>query len=679
VPLLFIGIHGCASDPGEAVDEETIGVASESLLGSISYGQDCTSDDQRYLNESMFYGRVAAASVAFDECIAEAVTSGATDANGAAIGPYMQCNGDPFYGSLPSMQILRAIDMSRSRNDVSMNCSGGGGNASAAVNPASFYFNTNEAWAFNTWEKNTLALYLAPLCGSTPTPGCRTEPWPQNQAAGIMWHEASHTHGYTHGADDQANAMVACGYPSSTSFNFQTSTMPYIIQGCIGEVFNRAAKCANFKGCGSDALGVIKHFDSSVCECVEDPRATGIRILGTRSSNRLSEIERSNAGVRQGGWLYNPDNDSVSLVGDFNGNGRSDYLIRSGWGFGLVESTSSSQLSAITMYPWGTAIGGWTFASDQTFVRAGNLNADSANRDDVFVRSPSAGVAVFERSNSGSLELAKSYAYGTRLGWWVLGSGDSFVGYGNIDAAAGSEVVIRSGWGLGVLTMGAGELRQLVGVPWGTQIGGYTLNGTDQVVAVADFSGDGRDDILLQGASGIAILSVDSNNTFQLWRSATFGQRLGWWNLGQNDVIRGAGNFDGTGAAEFVISSDWGIGVITGTLGIMDGFQFGATVPGSNLDGYSPALTNWFGPIGDFNGDGCADFVLAGSELVVIGGSKAQQLQVTDRHTGQSLLGAEFFSSGGYTTKFGSNYVGDFDGDGRQDFLLVPYKAPPIR
>jgi hypothetical protein len=536
-----------------------------------------------------------------------------------------------------------------------------------------------ETWSFNTWEKDTLASYLAPLCGSTPTPGCRTEPWPQNQAAGIMWHEGSHTHGYTHGADDQANAKVNCGYPTSTTFNYQTSTMPYIIENCIGEVFNRAGKCSTFKSCGSDALGMPKRFDSSTCECVEDPRATGVRILGTRGSTRLSEIERGNAGVRQGGWMYNPDNDSVSLVGDFNGNGRSDYLIRSGWGFGLIESTTGSQLSAITMYPWGTAIGGWTFASDQTFIRANNLNGDSSNRDDVFVRSPSAGVAVFERAASGSLVLAKSYAYGSRLGWWVLGAGDSFVGYGNVDGGAGSEVVIRSGWGLGVLTMGSGELRQLVGVPWGTSIGGYTLDSTNQVAAVADFSGDGHDDLLVQGSSGIAILTVDSNNTFQLWRSATYGQRLGWWTLGANDVVQGAGNFDGTGAAEFLIRSNWGLGVITGTLGIMDGFQFGTTVPGSVVDGYAPALTDWVGPIGDFDGDGSADFVLAGSDLVVISGSTSQRLKVSDRHTTQSLIGSELFSKNGYSTRFGSNYVGDFDGDGRKDFLLVPFKTPPPR
>src|SRR5262249_52960473 len=84
----LLGCGTPASDPEPATAEH-----SEALLGRTNFaGSDCTPALRSFLNKTMFYGRTAAASRAFAQCVDTAVRTGTS-----GIGPYLKCNGDPFY------------------------------------------------------------------------------------------------------------------------------------------------------------------------------------------------------------------------------------------------------------------------------------------------------------------------------------------------------------------------------------------------------------------------------------------------------------------------------------------------------------------------------------------------------------------------------------------------------
>lgn len=122
---------------------------------------------------------------------------------------------------------------------------------------------------------------------------------------------------------------------------------------------------------------------------------------------------------------------------------------------------------------------------------------------------------------------------------------------------------IRSGWGLGVLTRGPSSFTHLAMHPFGANLGGWTLAAGDTVEGVADFSGDGGADLLVRGSSGRAVLGL-SGSALTVRASYPFGSWIGGaWNHGAGDRVVAIGNFSGDRGAELVISSGWGVGVIS--------------------------------------------------------------------------------------------------------------------
>jgi hypothetical protein len=227
------------------------------------------------------YGRTAAVSTAFRQCMARAMTSSVTRTYGGTFGPYRRCTGDPWYGSTQQKQLDKIVDMSLSLNDLHVNCSGGSGNASVAGSDQHGYMHAHdETFSWAGWFANVQAQVGQPACTGVATPpGCRylPYPWPYTQAAGITWHEVSHTHGYTHGANDQAGALPACGYAGDATWHFQRNTMPYIVGDCIEEVLARSgARCGahvegDLENCGTGRLRLVEGFDATTCTCVRDP------------------------------------------------------------------------------------------------------------------------------------------------------------------------------------------------------------------------------------------------------------------------------------------------------------------------------------------------------------------------------------------------------------------------
>ncbi len=108
------------------------------------------------------------------------------------------------------------------------------------------------------------------------------------------------------------------------------------------------------------------------------------------------------------------------------------------------------------------------------------------------------------------------------------------------------------------------------------------LAASDQIVAVSDFNGDGRDDLLLARDTGLVVMSFRNvwvrpgdiveypSSPFSTLDFVPFGRRLylkgvtpQGWVLGKNDRIDLAGDFNGDGRGGVLVTSEWGIGVLT--------------------------------------------------------------------------------------------------------------------
>jgi hypothetical protein len=292
---LLSAAPGCASPPQEPSEEEEAmsqdgpgedtGEAREDLLGSASYAGDCSPALVSFLDTVHFYGRVAAASRAFEQCVDRAMRVQLSTGGGPA-GPYRQCNGDPFYNQPVNTQLQSVLDAARSGNDVFMSCGGSSGLASAAI--GSYDSSGAEAMAWSSWLPSAVAQLSEPLCANGSTVGCRAAPapWPYSQAAGSMWHEAMHQHGYSHGANNATDARPACGYSGDPTWDFQVNTLPYIVGKCVADVIDRSgAACGALDTCGPGQLKLVTGFGDTTCRCAGDPRG-----VDTRPSNAFTHI-----------------------------------------------------------------------------------------------------------------------------------------------------------------------------------------------------------------------------------------------------------------------------------------------------------------------------------------------------------------------------------------------------
>jgi hypothetical protein len=267
----FTTLVGCALD--EAAPAPETSEITDDLLGPTSYGGDCTPDQRTFLDTVQRYGRAAVTSRAFEQCVDQAARVGVSLQPGFWGGNYRQCNGDPFFGQPLDVQIQSVLDAARSGNDVMMYCTGTGPEANASASLGPYDRSDAETLSWSVWLNNVL---YQP----------RTGAWPYSQAAGIVWHESMHQHGYTHGSNNQADALNACGYPGDPTWNYQVNTMPYLLGNCVSAVLdNSATTCGNIDSCGPGMVKLVAGYGSSACECVADPGAAS-----TRASNAFTHV-----------------------------------------------------------------------------------------------------------------------------------------------------------------------------------------------------------------------------------------------------------------------------------------------------------------------------------------------------------------------------------------------------
>jgi len=342
------------------------------------------------------------------------------------------------------------------------------------------------------------------------------------------------------------------------------------------------------------------------------------------------------------GWNFDRALNSLKCIGDIDGDGVDEFVIVSEWGLGILKHDGQRwrQLLVAQRDTW---FGGWRYDATvntgrDKIIGAANLTGTGAN--ELLVTS-AWGLGCLNW-NGTSFNTSFILQNGQRIGGWLLNTADIRIeGFGNFDATSQKEILVASPWGLGILSLQSSTSVVMVANNTILQ-GGWRINTADnRIAAIADFDGDGKDEILITSPWGIGILKVQGNvlvtvaihangtlmsggytvkNTDKLWATGNFlggsskqvifanasgihvlrlngnaltkaaglnnGQRAGSWLLNTNDNrCISASDFDGNGRSELFVASPWGIGII--------GLDSGSAFVSRALHPYGTMLGDW--------------------------------------------------------------------------------------
>jgi hypothetical protein len=250
----------------------------------------------------------------------------------------------------------------------------------------------------------------------------------------------------------------------------------------------------------------------------------------------------------------------VSRVGDFDGDGISEILVSSPWGIGILKRSGTTMIP-LMMAPNGTRFGGWLLnTADNRFGEVADYDGDS--RPEVLVTSPW-GIGILKLMGN-TMTAPMMQPNGTRFGGWLLNTADNDFGpAANYDGGTQFEILVKSPWGIGILKQSGNTMIAIMMQPNGTRFGGWLLNTADNNFGPAgDFNGDGHAEIVVTSPWGMGILK-QGGGTMSALMMAPNGTRFGAWLLNTFDnEIGHAADFDGDGRPEIFIESPWGIGIL---------------------------------------------------------------------------------------------------------------------
>lgn len=318
-----------------------------------------------------------------------------------------------------------------------------------------------------------------------------------------------------------------------------------------------------------------------------------------------------------GSWNFGFTN-QVEGVGDLDGDGRDDYIITSGWGFGIIQVAPNGQFVLLAAFPWDS-IGHWFQEPESRFACLGNFSNINGDAEEILVHN-NMGIGLIYLAD-GDVQTLAYTELGTMIpdpagGWWRLGQGDRIHKMcGDLDGDGYDDLIIRSSWGIGLLKVTSqGFFNTVDHFEWGTQIGDWVLRPNNRIAGLGNFALDGKKEILLQsnthlgilryidGASGLVVLEMTDNNLF-----TNDGRQ---WTLNPDDQVLGIGKFkEGSELDAFVLRNKWDLGVVSrnenGGLDLITVHNWG-----SELDGWTIERRSTIFGIGDFDGDRVDEIVV---------------------------------------------------------------------
>jgi hypothetical protein len=233
--------------------------------------------------------------------------------------------------------------------------------------------------------------------------------------------------------------------------------------------------------------------------------AKGVGIVSRNLSGGLDLIKSYRFNDPLGWWrvgsgdLFGAPNGVGNCVSEGNAPRRDEFTVRSAWGFGILRMDDNKNLSAQTGVAWGQSMGGWTFRSADRLIASADFNRDASD-DLMFVGQD--GIGIFRGSDLTPIEVK---LYGQSIGWWRFGTDNTILAAGDFDEDGWADFVIRSGWGMAVISRQSGALAPVFGyafpatIPAAPNSGveAMTLDTSATVIAAGDFDGDGYTDLLV--------------------------------------------------------------------------------------------------------------------------------------------------------------------------------------
>ncbi|MFQ4138420.1 hypothetical protein PGN35_019080 [Nodosilinea sp. PGN35] len=314
-------------------------------------------------------------------------------------------------------------------------------------------------------------------------------------------------------------------------------------------------------------------------------------------------------------------------------NGDWTLRIRNKNGLGILAL--NPELRSVEVHPNRAWIDGWNFDAALNRIRGiGDLDGDGI---DEFVVTSDWGIGLL-KYNGIQFRTLMAAPRDTWFGGWrydaTVNSGrDRIMDIENFTGTDKREILVWSSWGIAALEYNGVSLFPSRIHQNGTRLGGWLIDTANNTYwGCGQFDRDRRKAMLLTSPWGLGIISLQNNSHIYM---APNGTRFGGWLLNSADnTIRLIADLDGDGVDEILISSPWGIGVLKMVDGALTAIAMHAN--GENLGGYVVRNTNNFALADNFKG-GAEQQILVmdstGIHLLCLLGNRLQRIALAGNGT----------------------------------------------